>query len=228
VRRAALALAGLATAGAAAAIPGHLPGGGTADAACALFVSHRGAPYLGAAGELRPADVAGRAGAGIVPGCNDVVGPGAPPPAPDTTVPLRRIAGVAPRFAVAMRLGGGFTPMIRQGVPCARATAAATLACLRATTARFLRGPSLIAPLSAPSGGTVRVALRLPGRAATAPSGPVVLRAAGPPPGAIAGPLVRSGGVVVLPDVPPGEYRLVALVGPAGETRGVAARITIR
>ncbi|HMN98216.1 MAG TPA: hypothetical protein PKD59_02270 [Miltoncostaeaceae bacterium] len=191
-------------------------------------MSHRGAPFLGAAGELRPADLAGRAGAGIVPGCDDVVGPGAPPPVPDTTVTLRRIAGVAPRFAVAMRLGGGdVAPMIRDGVTCARPTVGATLACLRATTARFLRGPSLIAPLSAPAGGTIRVALRLPGHAPAPPSGPLVLRTVGPP-GVPAGPLVRSGGTVVLPDVQPGEYRLVALAGTDGDARGVAARITIR
>ncbi|MGE3235617.1 MAG: hypothetical protein AB7O78_18075, partial [Thermoleophilia bacterium] len=156
------------------------------------------------------------------------VGPGAPPPAPDATVPLRRIAGVAPRFAVGMRLGAGdVAPMLRDGVACGRPTVAATLSCLRATTARFLRGPALIAPLSAPAGGTIRVALRLPGRAPAPPSGPLVLRTAAPP-SAPAGPLVRSGGTVVLPDVAPGEYRLVALTGPDGDARGVAARITIR
>ena len=145
------------------------------------------------------------------------------------TVPLRRLADVAPRFAVAMRTScGSALLMIRDGVPCARPTVGATLACLRATTKRFLRGPSLIAPLSAPPGGTIRVALRLPGRAAGPPSGPVVLRRVEPSPGPVPGPVVRSGDAVVLPDVAPGEYRLVTLVGSGGDARGIAARITIR
>ena len=118
--------------------------------------------------------------------------------------------------------------MIRDGVPCVRPTVGATLACLRATTKRFLRGPSLIAPLSAPPGGTIRVALRLPGRAAGPPSGPVVLRRVEPSPGPVPGPVVRSGDAVVLPDVAPREYRLVTLVGSGGDARGIAARITIR
>lgn len=36
------------------------------------------------------------------------------------------------------------------------------------------------------------------------------------------------GAALVPPDVGPGEYRLVALVGPEGDARGVAARITVR
>jgi hypothetical protein len=56
----------------------------------------------------------------------------------------------------------------------------------------------------------------------------VVLRGVTPSPGAVAGPLVRSGDAVVIPDVEPGEYQLVALVGSGGAARGVAARITIR
>jgi hypothetical protein len=223
-----VALAGLAVAGAAATVPSALPDGGRADGACAVLMSHHGAPYLGHAGDLRPADLRGRAGTGVVPGCNDVIGPEAPTPAPDTIVPLRRIAGVAPRFAVGMPLGADVVPMVRSGVPCTRDTVAATLACLRATTRRLLRGPSLVAPLSAPAGGTIRIALRLPGRRPAAPAGPVVLQAAGPPPGAIAGPLVRSGRSVVLPHVPPGGYRLVTLARRGGAARGVVAPITIR
>ena len=230
MRRAALALAGLAVAGVAtAAVPDALPGSGQADAQCIAVVYSNGAPFYGYAADLGAADLGGRAGTGTVPGCNDVVviGAPAPPPEPDTTVRLRRIAGVAPRFAVANPYGGPYRPMIRDGVPCARPTVGATLACLRATTKRFLRGPSLIAPLSAPPGGTIRVALRLPGRAPRRPAGPVVLRhAASSDP--VAGPLVRSGGAVVLPDVAPGEYRLVALIGRGGDARGIDARITVR
>ncbi len=229
MRRAALALAGLAVAGAAAALPASLPRHGEADAACIATVISNGAPFYGTAGELDAADVGGRAGTGIVPGCNDVIviGPGAPPPEPDTTVRLRRITGVAPRFAVATRFGGGaFLAMVRDGVPCTGLAPDAVLACLRATTRRFLRGPALIAPIGAPAGGTIRVAVRLPGRPPAPPTGPLVLRTE-PAPGAVAGPLVRSGGSVVLPDVPPGEYRLVALVGSGGDARGVTARITI-
>ena len=227
-----VALAGLALAGAAgAAVPAALPGGGQADAQCIAVVHTNGAPFYGVAGELEAADLAGRAGTGILPGCNDVVviGAPAPPPEPDTTVRLWRLKGVAPRFAVAVRFGGGpYRPLIRDGVPCVLPTVGATLACLRATTKRFLRGPSLIAPLSAPPGGTIRVALRLPGRVAVPPTGPVVLRRVVPSAGPLAGPLVRSGAAVVLPDAEPGEYSLVALVGSGGDARGVAARITIR
>ena len=135
--RAAVALGGLAVAGAAAAaIPAALPGGGKADAQCVAVVYSNGAPFYGVAGERDAADLAGRAGTGVVPGCNDVVviGAPAPPPEPDTTVRLWRLKGVAPRFAVAVRLGGGpYRPMIRDGVPCVLPTVGATLACLRAT-----------------------------------------------------------------------------------------------
>jgi hypothetical protein len=208
-------------------VPTALPGG-AADAACAVFLSYRGAPYFGTAGEPGPGDLGRPAGTGIVPGCNDVIviGPGAPPPAPDVTVPLRRVAGVLPRHAVAMRLGAGHALMIRDGVGCARPTLAGRLACLRAASARFLRGPSLVAPISAWQGAAVRLSVRLPGRPARPPSGTVVLRPAtgGPAPA----PLVRSGGVVVIPDVEPGEYRLVAVTGGGTGGRGLAARITVR
>jgi hypothetical protein len=125
---------------------------------------------------------------------------------------------------------GPYALMVREGVPCLRRRVEGTLGCLRATTRRFLRGPSLIAPLSASGGATIRVAVRLPGRAPAAPAGPVVLRPDGASPGASPGPLVRSGGSVVLPDAEPGEYRLVALVATAGggRPRGLGARITIR
>lgn len=163
-------------------------------------------------------------GIGIVPGCNDVVGPGAPPPVPDTAVAVRRAVGVAPRFAVAMRLGGAHALMVRDGAGCARIAVADRLSCLRRATRRYLRGPSLIAPMSARAGATIRVGVRMPGRATRPPAGPVVLRPAGPSPGPIAGPLVRSGDAVVVPDVAPGDYRIVAILGG----RGLAARITIR
>jgi hypothetical protein len=209
----------------AAAIPAALPGDGRADAACVLFVHYGGAPFLGSSGSLPAADLGRRVGTGIVPGCNDVVGPGAPAPVPDTAVAVRRVTGVAPRLAVAMRLGGGpHALMVRDGAGCARIEVADRLACLRRATQRLLRGPSLVAPMSARAGATVRVGLRLPGRPARPPAGPVVLRRAGPSSGPLAGPLVRSGDAVVVPDVAPGEYRIVAIEGG----RGLAARITIR
>ena len=145
---------------------------------------------------------------------------------PDTAVALRRVRDVAPRFAVAMRLGEGHGLMVRDGTGCTATAVAGRLACLRAATTRFLRGPSLVAPLSAARGATIRIAVRFVGRPARAPSGPVVLRPANG--GPAAAPLVRAGGAVVIPDVEPGEYRLVAVTDLGTGPSAVAARITIR
>ena len=73
-------------------------GAARADASCVALLYWHGGPYQGH-GDAQLKTRGPLADAAIRPGCNDIVGPGAPPPQPDTPVTVRRIAGVDPRVA---------------------------------------------------------------------------------------------------------------------------------
>lgn len=132
----------------------------TASASCVLSATYLGVSY-GGGGTLAGADVGAPAGPGTLPGCNDVITIPPRPPEPSTRVTLRRVTGVAPRFAVALRQGDPVLLMPFTS-PCIRSTTLdAQLACLRARTRRYLTGPSLIAPPSARAGEVIGLAVRV-------------------------------------------------------------------
>lgn len=249
--RATLTLAALAAAAGGLAIPAGAPG---AAAACAPLVTYGGVDYAGAATRVA-GEVARRVGIGVVPGCADVVVGGVAPPAPPPAiVPLHRVRGVLPRFAVAMGRPARLMVAPHTGCP------GAALACLRAHSARFLSGPSLVTAPGAVAGQQITLAVRASGarRHRVTVGADLLLqgRVAGrwrslwhlplPVPGGLVPDPVPVGppfGVVDigfgpgvahrarLPGVEPGVYRLATLatLGGAGPRRlWLTAPITIR
>jgi hypothetical protein len=155
MRRASLATVPLAVAAAALATLGA--GAPPASAACASVVTYGGVDYAGAATPMA-GEVGRRVGVGTVPGCRDVVVGGVALPAPPPqVVALHRVRGVVPRFAVALVRPARLMVAPEAGCP------TAALACLRARSARFLAGPSLVTRPSAVAGDPVTVAVRLRG-----------------------------------------------------------------
>lgn len=145
--------------GAAAAAALVTPHG--ASAACIASVTYQGVPYLGS---VMPQDavVGGPVGPGVVPACNDVITfpPSPAPPETPTVVRLHRVTGVAPRFAVATP-GTGGTLYMPVTSPCRSRSTEAVIACLRTRTQRYVAGPSLIAPPSAPAGAVIGLGIRV-------------------------------------------------------------------
>jgi hypothetical protein len=130
-----------------------------ASAACVLSVTYLGVPYI-SAGDIDAAETDAPAGPATIPACDDT--PGAGPPEAPTPVTVTRVAGVAPRFGVA--LSGVFpSPQLlyADGPPCARTTTGATLACLRRRTARLITGPTLIARPSVRAGQVVGLSVHV-------------------------------------------------------------------
>jgi hypothetical protein len=141
-----------------------LAGTSVAPASCISNVTYLGAPFFGVS-RIDAAEVAGPAGPGTIPVCNDVVFPDAPFPTVEkqpTPVTVHRIRGVAPRLGVAMPPSNGRTNlMVLFEGPCRIGTADRALACLRRETTRLVKGPSLIAPASAEAGAVIRVAVNV-------------------------------------------------------------------
>lgn len=242
---AAPAVAAAALAGAAAPAP--------ADAQCILTATYLGAAYVGH-GTVPADEIAGRAGRGSIPGCDDVVVVPPLPPEPSRTVTVRRLRGIAPRFAVAQ----GENLLVAASSPCVAGTPASDLACLRRLTTRLITGPSLVAPPSARPGAVVRLAVhvqdaarrkevtygldallqaRVEGRW-TSLFHLVAAIGGGDPPAAVAvgGPGVAIPAIGViggapqpvrLPQVTPGAYRIAKRVSLGARSRWLFSDLTI-
>jgi hypothetical protein len=249
MRRPSIAI-GLAVLAAAAFVPAV--GTPSAAASCAGVVTYDGAGYTGSATPIA-GEVGRRVGIGSVPGCADVVVGGVSLPAP-RAVPLHRVRGVLPRFAVA--LGRPARLMVAPYTGCP----GGALACLRARSARFLAGPSLVTGPGAVAGGPITLSVRARGarRHHVSYGDDVLLQGrqggrwrslwhlqipvsggALPEPVRVGPPLPvlgiglgpGSAHQVRLPGVAPGVYRLAALgiLGPAGPRRlWLTAPLTIR
>jgi hypothetical protein len=251
IRAHAIALAALAAT--AAVGLGSSVGAPPAAAACASVVTYGGVDYAGVVTPVA-GEVGRRVGIGSVPGCTDGAVNGVPRTVPPAIVPLRRVRGVLPRFAVA--LGRPARLMVAPYTGCP----GGALACLRARSARFLAGPSLVTSPGAVAGEPITLSVRARGaRRHHVSYGDDVLlqgRVAGrwrslwhlripvsggmvPEPVRVGPPLAildigfgpGSAHQVRLPGVAPGVYRLAALgiLGPAGPRRlWLTAPLTIR
>ncbi len=140
-------------------VAGATAPGERAAAACLLSVTYLGAPYIDS-GPIPRSEIGAAAGRGTLPPCNDT--PGFDDGGVATPVTVRRVTGVAPRFAVALT-GNSRTSqlLMADGIPCRRIAVAGTLACLRGRSTRLREGPSLIAPLSAAAGSVIRLGVRV-------------------------------------------------------------------
>lgn len=224
----------VATALVAAALLGGA-GAERADGSCVLSVTYLGVPYLGT-GAVAAADVGAPVGPAVRPGCDDVIVIGAPStPEPDVAVVARRIDGVAPRFAVAVRPTGGASGpadlMVNGATPCTGATVAARLACLRARTARLRTGPALMAPVGARIGATVTLGVRVRARASLRRGAEALLQHRVGTRWRLAARLPVTGAgaraTVTIPAVPTGPYRIAERVRIDGSPVLLTADVTV-
>ncbi|MBJ7454593.1 MAG: hypothetical protein JHC74_00900, partial [Thermoleophilia bacterium] len=138
-------------------------GGATprAEAACIFTATHLGQTYYGMAAPVPDDDIGRVSGRATIPPCNDT--PLSGTVETETVVSVRRVHGIAPRFAVVIAPGGsiGSTLLVAEGDPCSRSTSPGLLECLRERTRRLVEGPSLIAPTSAAAGALIPLAVRV-------------------------------------------------------------------
>lgn len=248
------ATAATATATAASAPPAR-------ELSCIFTATFLGVPQT-TAGTIPETDVGRGAGLGTVPACIDVIGfPPGPPaaPPPDGVVTFSRVRGVAPRFGVTDGDGSGSaTLVVPERSPCLRPpNRPRVLRCLRGLTARYLRGPSLVAYPSAAAGSVIQVSVHVRDRGVRRRVGygvdAVLLQAQGDgwrPVYRLASPVapggeptaapfgeplaipsigLMGGGALSLriPDVAPGPYRLAKRIRVGGEARWVVADLTV-
>lgn len=135
------------------------PGQTAREQSCVSTATFMGVPHIGVGG-LPAQDTGHAAGLGVIPGCNDVVSFPPAPPSPDQVVAFFRVRGVAPRFAVTDEAGSVL--FIPETSPCLQSAAGRRIVpCLQDRTRRYVRGPSLIAPPSAPAGAMITVGVHV-------------------------------------------------------------------